>query len=149
MNNNSLKLKIIWKDDDMFEIRVSSNNGRYSGVTEVYETKESLLSFAESLKNFPINNQKLSHSCGKKDSYAFFEMSFHPIGLNGITGVQITLEENVASEFRKEEKDKLVMELIVEPTSIDRFQNELEKLSINEEGVAELIAIKKYSNNVN
>ena len=149
MNNNSLKLKIIWKDDDMFEIRVSTNNGRYSGTTEVYETKESLLSFAKSLKGFSINSEKLSHCCGKKDSYAFFEMSFYPIGLNGVIGVQVTLEENVASEFRKEEKDKLVMELIVELNSIDRFQNELEKLSINEEGVAELIAIEKYSNNIN
>ncbi len=149
MGNRYLKLEVVWKDEDMFEIQVSTNNGRYSGITEVYETKESLSSFAHGLKGFPFGNSKLSHSCGEKDSYAYFEMNFYPIGTSGIVGVQIILEENVATEFRKEEKDKLVMELIVEPNSIDRFQNELLRLAQNEEGTAELIGIEKYANNIN
>ena len=149
MKNRYLKLEVIWKDEEMFEIQVSTNNGRYSGTTEVYETKESLLSFADSLKGFPIGDGKLSHSCGEKDSYAYFEMNFYPIGTRGIIGIQIILEENVATEFRQEEKDKLVMELIAEPNSIDRFQNELLRLAQNEEGTAELIGIKKYANNIN
>jgi hypothetical protein len=149
MKNRYLKLEVVWKDEDMFEIQVSANNGRYSGTTEVYETKESLSSFADSLKGFPIDNGKLSHSCGEKDSYAYFEMNFYSIGTSGIVGVQLMLEENVATEFRQEEKDKLVMELIVEPNSIDSFQNELLSLAQNEDGTAELIGIEKYANNIN
>ena len=38
MEERFLKLKVIWKDDDMFELQVTANNGRYSGKTEVYET---------------------------------------------------------------------------------------------------------------
>ena len=48
-------------------------------------------------------------------------MEFYKIGLTGKCGLQITMEENVATEYRKEEKDKLTMELIVEPNSIDIF----------------------------
>ena len=90
----------------------------------------------------------ITHSCGKKDSYAFFEMKFYPIGYTGKVGVQISLEENVSTEYRVEEKDKLTMELIVEPNSIDNFQKELVNLAKTEEGEALLIGTDKYTNNI-
>ena len=133
----------------MLELKVDCSNGRYSGITEVYETQQSLLTFAKSLKGYPFNGGELSHSCGEKDSYAFFEMKFYQIGMTGIVGVELQLEENVSTEYRSEEKDKLKLELIVEPNSIDRFQKELELLAIKEDGCAELIGIEKYTNNIN
>jgi hypothetical protein len=54
------------KDDDMFEMRISANNGRYSGITEVYEVSESLLGFVNELNGFPFGKDKVSHSCGEK-----------------------------------------------------------------------------------
>ena len=132
----------------MFELKVSCNNGRYSGTTEVYETQNSLLPFAKSLKGYPIGGGQLSHFCGEKESYAFFQMNFYQIGLTGIVGVEILIEENVSTEYRLEEKDKLKMELIVEPNSIDKFQQELESLALMEEGVAELVGIEKYTYNI-
>lgn len=149
MENRFLKLEVIWKDDDMFELQISVDNGRYSGQTEVYETKESLLTFASSLKGFPNGKESLMHKCGEKDSYAYFEMKFYKIGLTGIIGVQTSIEENVATEYREEEKDKLKLELIVEPNAIDKFQKELVNLARTEQGSAELIAIEKYTNNIN
>tara|TARA_B100000809_G_C14967302_1_gene469574 strand:+ start:369 stop:539 length:171 start_codon:yes stop_codon:yes gene_type:complete len=56
-------------------------------------------------------------------------MKFYKIGLTGKCGLQIILEENVATEYRKEEKDKLTMELIVEPNSIDIFCQEFKTIS--------------------
>lgn len=149
MENRFLKLEVIWKDDDMFELQISVDNGRYSGQTEVYETKESLLTFATSLKGFPNGTESLIHKCGEKDSYAYFEMKFYQIDSTGIVGVQISIEENVATEYREEEKDKLKSELIVEPNAIDKFQKELVNLAQTEQGIAELIAIQKYANNIN
>ena len=148
LTSRFLKLEVIWKDDDMFELQISVNNGRYSGQTEVYETKDSLLPFANSLKSFPNGKEVLTHNCGEKDSYAYFEMKFYQIGSTGIVGLQVSLEENVATEYRAEEKDKLVMELIVEPNAIDKFHNELVNLAKTEEGIAELVAIEKYTNNI-
>ena len=149
MNKRFLKMEVIWKDDDMFELQVSVDNGRYSGRTEVYETKESLLPFANNLKGYPNGKENLRHSCGEKNSYAYFEMKFYQIGLTGVVGLQVTLEENVSTEYRKEEKDKLILELILEPNAIDEFQNALVSLAENEEGIAELLAIEKYTNNIN
>ena len=48
----------------------------------------------------------------------------------------------------KEEKDKLSMELIIEPNSIDIFCRELKVLAEKESGVAELKAVGKYTNNI-
>ncbi len=132
----------------MMELRISANNGRYSGTTEVYEVSESLLEFVKELNGFPFGKDRLTHSCGEKDSYAYFEMDFYKIGPSGICGVLITMEENVSTEYRKEEKDKLSMELIVEPNAIDNFCKELKSLAEREEGIAELNGIVKYSNNI-
>lgn len=149
MENRFLKLKAIWKDEDMFELQVTAKNGRYSGMTEVYETSESLLLFAKELIGYPKDKGIISHCCGEKNSYAFFEMKFYPINYTGKVGVQISLEENVATGNRKEEKDKLIMELIVEPHSIDKFQNELIHLATDADGEAILIGIDKNTSNIN
>ena len=137
-----LSLEVIWKDDDMFELKVSVNNGRYSGITEVYDQRNPLYDFALKLNGFPNGQEKISHSAGEKDSYAFFEMVFYPIDPTGKVGVLVTMEENVATEYRDNEKDKLKLELIVEPASIDNFRKELQKLAANEDGKAQLIGIK-------
>jgi hypothetical protein len=148
MNEYNLKLEVIWKDDDMFEMRISANNGRYSGITEVYEVTESLLKFVDELSGFPFGKNKVIHSCGEKDSYAYFEMEFYKIGQTGKCGVLITMEENVSTEYRKEEKDKLSMELIIEPNSIDVFCLELKMLAQKEDGIAELKGIGNYTSNI-
>ncbi|MHA7060269.1 hypothetical protein ACWGOQ_0023810 [Aquimarina sp. M1] len=148
MNGNNLKFEVIWKDDDMFEMRISANNGRYSGITEVYEVSESLLGFVNELDGFPFGKDSVTHSCGEKDSYAYFEMKFYKIGPTGKCGVLITMEENVSTEYRKEEKDKLSMELIIEPNAIDTFNRELKMLAEKEDGIAELKGIGNYPSNI-
>ncbi|PVY38892.1 hypothetical protein [Pontibacter virosus] len=148
MNENKLTLEVIWKDEHLIELRASASNGRYSGITEVYEVSNSLLKFAHELDGFPFNKDTVTHSCGEKDSYAFFKMDFYKIGPTGKCGVQITMEENVPTEYRKEEKDKLSMELILEPNAIDNFCKELKSLAEREDGVANLKGIGKYTSNI-
>jgi hypothetical protein len=140
LNNRKsfLELKVIWRDDDMFELKVTASNGRYFGTTEVYDTKEKLANFAFLLKGYLVNPIILFHEAGEKDSYAYFAMKFYSIGNSGHIGVQILLEENVATEYRPEEKDKLSLEILVDLNSIDNFQKELWVLATNEEGIATL-----------
>lgn len=148
MNEGYLKLEVVWKDEHMFELRVSANNGRYSGVSEVYETSETLLDFVKTLEGFPFGKDNLIHSCGEKDGYAFFQMNFYKIEKTGQCAVLVSLEENVATEYREEEKDKLTMELIVEPNAIDIFCQEMRTLALRQNGEAELKAVGKYTNNI-
>ncbi len=131
-----LELQVIWKDPDMFELKVSASNGRYSGITEVYNTTESLFKFAQSLNDVSNNNKKVFYEAGIKDEYAFFSMAFYRINNFGHVGVEINLEDNVATEFRPEEKSKLKLEIIVESYAIDNFQKELSHLAINQNGMA-------------
>jgi hypothetical protein len=133
-----LELKVIWKDDDMFEMSISAFNGDFYGKTEVYEQSKPLSEFAKSLIAYPKDQKCLFYEGGKKDCYAYFSMKYYPIGVNGIVGVEVCLERNVATEYRKEEKDKLKLEIIVEPAAIDYFQKELLRLAEKEEGTATL-----------
>lgn len=138
LRKSFLELKVIWKDDDMFELKVRTSNSRFSGATEVYETSDTLSNFAKELVGFPTDNETLFYEVGQKNSYSYFSMYFYCLDTAGHIGVEINLEENVSTVFRQEEKDKLKLEIIVVPSAIDNFQKELLKLALNEEGVATL-----------
>jgi hypothetical protein len=131
-----LELRIIWKDDEMFELNVTASNIDFFGTTQVYDQSESILRFASTLVDFPKGDTTLFHEAGEKDSYAYFSMRYYPIGRTGRVGVEVSLESNVATEFRPEEKNKLKLEIIVEPSAIDNFQKELVTLARTEEGCA-------------
>ena len=134
-----LELQIVWKDDDIFELKVLASNGRYTGTTEVYDTSDSLANFAKSLVGFPTADTKtLIHEAGQKDSYSYFSMTFYCIDNSGHIGVKIELEENVATNYREEEKDKIKLEIIVVPSGIDKFQKQLLELATTQKGIATL-----------
>ena len=133
-----IDFKVIWKDDDMFELQVIATNGRYSGVTRVYDTKRTLSQFAKQLEGFPTGNTTLFYECGEKDSYAYFSMKYYCIDTAGHIGVQVVLESDVATEYRPEEKDRLALEIMIEPAAIDRFQKDLYNLAMREDGQATL-----------
>jgi hypothetical protein len=133
-----LELKVIWKDDDMFEMGVTASNGRYSGTTEVYDTTESLAAFASLLYDFPQAKTALVHEAGEMDGYAYFQMKFYPFGHASYIGVQVSLEENVYPPYREVEKVKLKLEIVVEPHAIDVFQKALSQLARKQEGTVTL-----------
>lgn len=134
-----LELKVVWKDNDMFELKVFASNGRYIGTTEVYDTSDSLGNFSKSLIDYPtVDAETLKHEAGQKNSYSYFAMTFYRIDNSGHIGVQIELEENVATAYRKEEKDKIKLEIIVIPSGIDKFQKELLQLATTQNGMATL-----------
>jgi len=131
-----LELKVIWKDDDMFELKVTASNGSYFGTTQVYDTSDSLTSFAKSLIDYPTDNKVLFHEAGQTNSYAYFAMKFYCLDNAGHIGVQVNLEDNVGSQYRPEEKNKLTLEILVEPNAIDNFQKQLIQLAVKQTGIA-------------
>lgn len=133
-----LELKVIWKDDDMFDLSVTASSVDFFGRTEVYDQFESLSKFTTTLKGFPNDNKTLFYEAGQKDSFAYFSMKYYSIDKSGHIGVEIHLESNVATEFRQEEKNKLKLEIIVEPSAIDNFHRELFHLAEKQEGSATL-----------
>ena len=61
-----LELKVIWKDDHMFELSVIASCIDFYGRTEVYDQSESLSKFASTLKGFPNDNSTLFYEAEKK-----------------------------------------------------------------------------------
>ncbi len=120
----------------MFELRISASNTNFSGKTEVYDQSKTLSEFAWSLKDFPNNNETLFYENGKRDDYAFFSMKLYAIDTSGRIGVSINLESNTSTDDRKEEKNKVELEIIVEPAAIDNFQRELVHLAWQQVGIA-------------
>lgn len=133
-----LELKSIWKDEHMFELKVTVSNNRFSGETEVYDQYHCISEFANKLVGYPKENKILFYEAGEKDSYSYFSMKYYPIDNNGHIGVEINIESNVSTIYRPEEKDKLKLEIVVEPSAIDNFQRELFTLAKNEDGIATL-----------
>jgi hypothetical protein len=131
-----LKLGVIWKDEHMFEIEFEVRATFFSGITQAYDTSESLLYLATQLKDFPNNTNIIFYQAGKKDGYSYCSLKFYPIGISGLIGIYIQLEENISTEYRAEEKSKLALELIVEPNAIDNFRNQLIAIAQNQEGNA-------------
>ena len=131
-----VELKVIWKDDEMFELSVLASSIDFLGRTEVYDQSESLSEFAKTLVDFPYDQNTLFYECGQKDSYAYFSMKYYPIGKSGLVGVEIIIESNVSTDYRPEEKSKLKLEIIVEPSAIDSFQKALYTMAKNENGTA-------------
>ena len=140
MDKDSLKsfleLQIVWKDEDIFELKVTASNSRYLGTTEVYDTTKSLFGFAQTLIGFPKENKRIFYDAGNKDGHSYCSMNFYCINNVGHIGVEINLEEKVATDFRTEEKDKIKIEIIVDRSAIDNFQKELSKLATSQEGKA-------------
>ena len=121
----------------MFELQVTASNGRFLGTTEVYDQSKPLYDFANLLLDFPRTSDSVFvHETGEKDSYAYFAMKFYAIDNVGHIGVQVTLESNVPTEYRTEEKDKLTLEILTEPSLLDNFVKSLLTLAKDEKGEA-------------
>jgi hypothetical protein len=144
LRKSYLELKVIWKDADMIELKVKASNSRFSGTTEVYENPEYLYDLSNKLLGFPTEHKTIFYEAGQKNNYGYFSMNFYCIDNIGHIGVEINIEENVPTYHRKEEKDKLKLEIIVVPSGIDNFQKELLNLAKREVGSA--ILYGQYSN---
>lgn len=68
LNNRKsfLELKSIWKDEHMFELKVTVSKNMFSGTTEVYDQYESISDFAKKLIDYPKDNKILFYEAGKK-----------------------------------------------------------------------------------
>ncbi|WP_233253996.1 hypothetical protein [Hymenobacter sedentarius] len=131
-------MEVVWKDEHILEVEFTASNAFFKGTTQAYDTSESLSDLANKLVDFPDKEASIFHQAGAKDGYAYCSMRFYPIG-GGLIGVFIQLEENVSTAYRKEEKSKLALELIVEPNAIDNFYKQLKTMAHKQEGIALLV----------
>ena len=132
-----LKFEIVWKDENMFELKIIASNGRYSGTAQVYATSNSLIKFALSLAGYPIAwGNTLFYEL--KGSFSFFSMSLYCIDSSGHIGVKVTLEEDIHNSNQQQNKNQVKLEITTVPGAIDNFQKELVHLAVTQDGIATL-----------
>ena len=111
--NPFLRLQAVRKDEHLFELKVTASNGRYFGTTDVYDTPEPILKFAETLIGFPQDNSDLLYETGFKNEYSSFSMHFYRIDKAGHIAVEVNLEDNIKTAFKYEQKNKIRIEMAI------------------------------------
>lgn len=135
----NLTIERIWDDPDMIELDVHVSNGNYIGDTQVYTTEKEIIELREELEGFPRTaDHRVEFSAGSRDSYAYFAVSFYSFGGRGTCAIHVSLESNVPTDFRPEEKFKIQLEMKFEPAALDRFLPQLERISQTHKSVATL-----------
>jgi hypothetical protein len=131
-----LELKVIHKNEHLFEFAVAASNPYFSGATEVYGDSSSLLDFANSLAGFPasINANPIEHKTAPTEA-TYFSMKFYCVDKMGHIAVRVIMGRGI-SDFDSKESDKMEIEILVDPASIDSFRKELEDMARHQEGSA-------------
>ena len=130
-----LKLQVVWKDEHMFELKVTASNGRYFGTTNVHDTPEPVLKFAQTLMSFPQHNNDLFYETRSKNGQSSFSMHFYHLDNSGNIVLEINLEDHITTEYRHEHKNKIKIEISIEPNAIDKFQKDLSQLASKKDGI--------------
>ena len=117
---NFLNLEVVWKDEHMLELEVTVSNNGYSGVARGYTTGEDLEILAKQLEGFTGNGQSIFYEIKESIQIGSLSISFCPIPSSGLIGVQVYLESPGSDNCQN---SNLSLELLVEPNSIDNFQN--------------------------
>ena len=131
-----LKLQVVSKDEHMFELKVTASNGRYFGTTNVFDTPELVLKFAQTLISFPQHNSDLFYETGFKNGQASFSMHFYHSDNTAHFVLGISLEDHVTTAYTHEHKNKLKIEISIEPNAVDEFKKDLSRLATEKDGIA-------------
>ena len=142
-------IRVIWQDDDLVEIEAAACIEHFSGLTQVYTTYNELRKLAASLAGFPMTAaSRVAFSAGKPDSYSFLGVDFYCIDSAGHAAAQITIESNVPTDYRPEEKHRVRLEMQFEPVALDEFLRGLQRLISAQAGDAVLPGIGEYTRNI-
>ena len=83
----SLSLEHIWEDDSMIELRVSTTDSHFSGVTQIYTSWESLNEFANRLRGFPCTTLDIVEDTNGQNRWVLFFREY-VLGVLMVPGMQ-------------------------------------------------------------
>ena len=140
-----LSLSVIWQDDDVVELQAAASSQHFAGLTQVYTTYAALREWHTALQGFPrASTSRITFTAGGEGAYSCFHADFYCINAVGHIAAQITLESNVATEHRPEEKQRVQLELPFEPAALDEFISALDALIKAESGEAILRGLASH-----
>ena len=131
--------ELIWSDPDVHKIRISGSNGKFSGVSEVYEVINGLAEAATQLEGFPLDRRDHRSlefgNSGPKTAGGYVNLNFYCTDLAGHAVVEASIE----SDYEKREKAQTVHFISkVEAAAVDRFVSGLRQMESSQRGTARL-----------
>jgi hypothetical protein len=140
------QFRVIWKDEDMFQLSVSAWNGAFAGVAEVYEGIGQLDEIADHLRGFPANPSDVREvvfgSLEEKYAGGGVSMRFHCVDGAGHTYVESRIDSKTVMGGTSQ---SVTLAMSVEATAVDSFISELRRLEKVGSGLAHLRGINQHS----
>jgi hypothetical protein len=144
------KLEIKYLESDPSKIWVCASNGRFSGAMEEYLNEDSLKRLCESLERFPKKvNDEVFFKAGEEDSRSgYCLLKFYCFDRAGHTAVRVQLNNGIASNQSLDEQNYANFKMQFEASDLDAFVSSLKSAIDKGNGVAELVGIESYTQNI-
>jgi hypothetical protein len=131
-----LKVTYLYHDVDIIEVRVTAENGRFRGSTDVYVVTDGLLEGAAALQGFPKDRRDKPDRPVRSLLEVQIASSFIAKDLSGHTAFRAVIED----DYKQQELTQSAMVFIdFEPAAQDQFLVELQQVEREHRGSAALI----------
>lgn len=124
----------------MLELRVSADDGLFSGVTQVYTTWESLRDLRSRLRGFPRStNDVVDELIGAPGGYSYLRLRFHCIDGSGHAKVEVELQKSEQQDGALDCRPQLKTYVLFEPAAMDNFVSQIDVMISAKGGAAKLV----------
>jgi hypothetical protein len=115
-----LTIQALWEDDGLLTIESHAASWGFIGKNQVYTTYGALEKWAKELATFPVvAGQSVGFQAGERNSYAYLGVTISVLDSLGHCQCRVAFESCAVHAW--ESRNKLEVEILVEPNAIDRF----------------------------
>jgi hypothetical protein len=133
------RFEVIYKAEDLIEVRISAWNGVFGGTADVYLEIGRLEEIAARLQGFPSHpsdtREVVLGAFGPEFAGGGVSMRFHCADRSGHAYVESRIE---SGEKRGRSTDSAFLTLHIEAAAVDSFVDELRRLGADRSGIARL-----------
>ena len=127
---DGIRIKVIWFDVDMIELRIDGSNGRFAGSVECYDSHDALPQLANAIRGFPVSvtDIRLFELGELRDTYAGggIRMQFRCTNRTGHPAVEVFMRSDPILQGDEMAR----FEIMVEPAGIDDFVTQLDNMKV-------------------
>lgn len=132
-----VRFEVLWNDADIFEVRVSAQNGLFSGSANIYLGIGELAESAENLTGFPSNpSDKRTldfEAFGPQVASGAVTLSFYCVDSAGHASVEVKIESDHRGKIPAQSVQLIAA---VEAAAVDSFVSDLRRLEPDQRGTA-------------
>lgn len=139
-------IRVVEVDDHgLLTVVIDVASRGFSGSSQVYTTASMLGTLSAGLQCFPKDaSQSVEFELGTPQGYGYLSIAFSVLDARGRCQCRVRLESNYAPTHGPASKNRIEVDMGVEPAAIDRFVSDLTNLHNNKARVAVLEGIENF-----